>query len=118
MRIANRQSAPLFQSSLQRVDPPGRFRKSGGNRNSCFTLIELLVVVAIISLLAAMLLPALQNAKEAGRRAVCISNLRQIAIATSMYANDHNGYMGWAGSLNWFATYGAGVYHQDLFNMG
>ena len=56
-----------------------------------FTLIELLVVVAIISLLAALLLPALSRAKEQTRRAVCASNPRQIALAFTMYAEEDPG---------------------------
>lgn len=73
----------------------------------CFTLIELLVVIAIVAVLAALLLPALRQARQVGLSVACISNLRQTSVLMFGFRADHDAKfppvvvgMGWAGDTN------------------
>ena len=67
-------------------------------RRHAFTLVELLVVIGIIALLVAMLLPALNKAREASIAATCLSNLRQINTAFILFANENKGFLPQIGS--------------------
>ena len=69
-----------------------KYYKSLRSAQSAFTLIELLVVIAIIAILAAMLMPALQQAREAGKGANCKSNLKQLATALEVYTTSFDDY--------------------------
>ncbi len=69
----------------------GESTLSGGTTmHKAFTLIELLVVIAIIAILMAVLMPALHRAREQGRRAACLSNLKQLSLAWLMYADEND----------------------------
>lgn len=66
-----------------------RFRPVSSSRRA-FTLIELLVVIAIIAILAAILFPVFAQAKEAAKKAVCVSNVKQMGLASVMYGGDYD----------------------------